>query len=118
MRILQHKILAKNASPLKRISLNYRQDETVMNYKDSKLESQNIDFEMLVREYHDGILLFAISDEEVWGKAIRDTVGLEKFYQANKQNYQWKERVDATLYKCGSDSIARLVILWLENNVW
>lgn len=90
---------------------------TVLNYKDSQLESQYIDFNMLVKEYHDGILLFAISDDEVWGKAIRDTVGIEEFYQANKANYQWKERVDATIYKCGSDSIAQLVKGWLKEGL-
>lgn len=92
-------------------------EEVVLDYKDSKLESQNLDFRMLVQEYHDGILLFAISDEEVWGKAIRDTAGLEEFHKANADKYQWKERVEATLYKCGNDSIAQLVVGWLEQGL-
>ncbi len=89
-------------------------DKVVLDYKDSKLESQNVDFKMLVQEYHDGILLFAISDSEVWGKAIKDTLGLKKFYTANKQNYQWKERIDASIYKCATDSIAQRVHAFLR----
>jgi peptidyl-prolyl cis-trans isomerase SurA len=72
---------------------------------------------MLVQEYHDGILLFAISDKEVWGKAIRDTIGLENFYKKNKDKYQWKERIDATIYKCNNDSIAKLVKGWLSKGI-
>jgi peptidyl-prolyl cis-trans isomerase SurA len=89
-------------------------DNIVIAYKDSKLESQYFDFRMLVNEYHDGILTFTMSDQEVWGKAIRDTVGLEKFYEANKDNYMWKERVDAVIYKCTNDSVAKVVRAYLE----
>jgi len=89
-------------------------DKTVLDYKNSKLESEFIDFKMLLQEYHDGILLFAISDDEVWGKAIRDSSGLANFYENNENKYQWKERVDASLYKCANDSIAGLVKSWLD----
>jgi peptidyl-prolyl cis-trans isomerase SurA len=92
-------------------------DNTVMNYKDSKLEDQYFDFRMLVNEYHDGILIFTLSDKEVWGKAIRDTAGLEKFYEANKDKYQWGERVDAVVYKCTNDSVAKVVRGLLEDGL-
>lgn len=81
-------------------------DEIVYNYKDSKLEEQDFKFKMLVKEYHDGILLFTISDDEVWSKAVKDSIGLEAFYQANKEKYMWKKRVDAMIYKCANDSVA------------
>lgn len=84
-------------------------DNIVLEYKDSKLEEQYFDFRMLVNEYHDGILIFTLSDKEVWGRAIRDTTGLEKFYEVNKNNYMWKERVEAVIYRCGNDSVASFV---------
>ncbi len=84
-------------------------DYEVMAYKDSQLESQFPEFRMLVQEYHDGILLFAISDEEIWGKAIKDTTGLQEFYESNKANYMWKKRVEATVCQCATDSIAKKV---------
>jgi len=92
-------------------------DNIVVKYKDSKLEDQNFDFKMLVNEYHDGILIFTLSDKEVWGRAIKDTSGLEAFYKANKDNYMWKERVDAVIYKCGNDSIAKEVRKMLEKGL-
>ncbi len=92
-------------------------DNTVMEYKDSKLEEENNDFKMLMQEYHDGILLFSISDEKVWGKAVKDTIGLQKFYNANMSKYQWKQRTDAVIYKCSSDSMAKLVTKWLDEGL-
>jgi len=92
-------------------------DKTVLDYKDSKLEEENVDFKMLMKEYHDGILLFSISDEEVWGKAVRDTTGLKEFYELNKNKYQWKERTDAVIYKCSTDSMANLVVKWLGDSL-
>jgi peptidyl-prolyl cis-trans isomerase SurA len=89
-------------------------EEAVFATKDANLESEFRDFKMLMQEYHDGILLFAISDQEVWGKAIRDSLGLTRFYEENRGQYQWKERVEATIYKCGSDSVAQLVNKWLK----
>ncbi|MDI9535730.1 MAG: hypothetical protein QM212_07075, partial [Bacteroidota bacterium] len=58
------------------------------------------DFRYLIKEYHDGILLFELTDRFVWSKAIQDTVGLEKFYQENKNSYMWDYRYDVRVYEC------------------
>lgn len=90
---------------------------TVLKYKDSKLEEENFDFRMLVNEYHDGILLFNISDEMVWGKAIKDSLGLDKFYQEHKDNYMWKPRVEAEIYKAKNDSVATILRGYLNKKL-
>jgi peptidyl-prolyl cis-trans isomerase SurA len=68
-------------------------------YENARLEENYPDFKMLMKEYHDGILLFNLTDEKVWSKAVEDTVGLEKFFKENNTNYKWDERVDATIYE-------------------
>jgi len=59
--------------------------------KDKTLESAYPDFGNLIQEYRDGILMFDISNKEVWGKASEDTVGLAAYFENNKQKYAWDE---------------------------
>lgn len=73
-------------------------NETLLAYEDSRLESKYPDFKMLVKEYRDGILLFELTDQKIWSKAVKDTTGLEAFYNQNKGNYMWDQRLDATVY--------------------
>ena len=84
-------------------------NSTVMTYEDSQLESKYIDFKLLVNEYRDGILLFDLTQENVWNIASRDSVGLLEFYQAHTNNYMWQDRVDANLYSCESEKVAKKV---------
>ena len=65
-------------------------NDAVNKYADSQLESENPDFKSLISEYHDGILLFDLTDKKVWSKAVKDTVGLQQFYEQNKNNYMWE----------------------------
>lgn len=66
-------------------------DEEVKAYADAHLEEKYADLRNLVREYHDGILLFDVSLREVWDKANKDTEGLAAYFKANKKNYTWDE---------------------------
>lgn len=66
-------------------------DAEVMEYADAHLEEKYVDLARLVQEYHDGILLFDVSLEEVWDKAAKDTAGLEAFFAQHKADYVWDE---------------------------
>jgi len=67
------------------------------------------DFRRLMQEYRDGIPLFALLEQKVWTAAAQDTAGLEAYYEANKTNYMWGERVDATIYTCADADVAKQV---------
>ena len=73
-------------------------NEKCLDYFDSNLEKTYPEFDLLMKEYRDGILLFELTDEKVWSKAIKDTTGLKEFYNKNKNNYMWDERLDASVY--------------------
>jgi len=72
----------------------------VLQYQKDHLEEKEPDFRHLMEEYHDGILLFNLTQEKVWNKAVEDTTGLKAYYEAHKQNYMWAERVNASIYEC------------------
>lgn len=91
-------------------------DETVINFEDAQLETKYPEYKNLLKEYRDGILLFDLTDREVWSKAIKDTAGLRVFYSKNKTNYLWEERAETTTYKCLNDKIAKQVRGLLNKN--
>jgi peptidyl-prolyl cis-trans isomerase SurA len=66
-------------------------DADVKAYADARLEEKYPELRNLVREYHDGILLFDVSLREVWDKANKDHEGLTAFFKANKKQYTWDE---------------------------
>lgn len=82
-------------------------EDNCIAYEDSKLEKKYIEFRNLMREYRDGILLFELTDKKVWNKAVKDTLGLQQFYELNKNNYNWGVRADASIYTCSNEEIAK-----------
>lgn len=84
-------------------------DETVVAYEEARLDQKYPEFKALMQEYRDGILLFELTDQKVWSKAVKDTTGSKEFYEKNKTNYMWEERADASVYTCADDKIAKQV---------
>lgn len=82
-------------------------NDGVNKYADSQLENENPDFKALISEYHDGILLFDLTDKKVWSKAVKDTVGLQQYYEQNKNNYLWESRLDASILTIKDPSIIK-----------
>ncbi len=81
-------------------------NESCLAYEESKLATKYPDFKALLQEYRDGILLFDLTDKNVWSKAVKDTTGLKSFYDENKAKYMWETRAEATVYKCANEKVA------------
>ena len=71
-----------------------------LDYELSVLEMKYDDFKYIMQEYKDGILLFELTDKEVWSKAVQDSAGLAAYYAANSDKYMWKERANASIFSC------------------
>lgn len=67
--------------------------------EEKDLAENNTEYQMLYKEYRDGILLFSLMNEEVWQKGIQDSVGQRQYFKENRENYQWKERAEALIVK-------------------
>lgn len=78
-----------------------------LDYEKSRLEVKYDDFKYIMQEYKDGILLFELTDNEVWSKAVADSAGLESFYAKNQANYMWKERADASIFSSKDAKVAK-----------
>lgn len=72
-------------------------DTNLNKYYDENLENEFPEFGYVMDEYKEGLLLFDLMEKEIWQRAQTDTLGLEAFYEKNKDNYKWNERVDAVV---------------------
>ena len=51
------------------------------------LETDNKDYRLILKEYKEGLLLFDLMQEKIWGVASNDSIKLNEFYQSNKLKY-------------------------------
>jgi peptidyl-prolyl cis-trans isomerase SurA len=84
-------------------------ENALLKYEDTKLEGKHDAFRLLMNEYREGILLFELTDQKVWSKAVKDSTGLQNFYDNNKSKFMWPERIDVTFYTCANEQIAAKV---------
>jgi peptidyl-prolyl cis-trans isomerase SurA len=84
-------------------------DAEISAMEDEKLQRENADYRNLLREYHEGILLFSVMEKEVWNKASSDTLGQKRYYEAHKSKYTAGERVHARVF--GTPDSAQMTLL-------
>lgn len=85
-------------------------DEKLMEYEKTQLERKYPEFRFLMQEYHDGILLFDVSNAQVWDKATRDEEGLTNYFETNRADYAWKEpHFKGRIFSCKDAETAKLV---------
>jgi len=63
----------------------------VMQQQADSIAAANSDMKYLFKEYHDGLLLYEISNREVWDKAQNDEIALKAWFDTHKKKYAWKE---------------------------
>lgn len=93
-------VTGRSAESILREALDAFGDDVTIAYEDARLENKHNDFRLLMEEYHDGILLFELTDRKVWSKAVRDSSGLQAFWEKNQADYVWKMRIDGQIFRC------------------
>lgn len=63
--------------------------QQIMDEHAAAMQAKDPELDNLVREYHDGLLLFEISNRLIWEKAQNDEKALEAYFKKNKKNYTW-----------------------------
>ena len=72
-------------------------DEELSTYYNDNLEKEFPDFANVMEEYRDGLLLFDLMEKEIWERSKTDTIGLKNFYNTQKFNHMWKNRLDVVV---------------------
>jgi peptidyl-prolyl cis-trans isomerase SurA len=90
-------------------------EKCLIDYEERELVKNNRDFRMLLNEYYEGILLFEIMNEKVWGKAVEDTVGMKAYFENNQEKYYWGPRVNAAIFQTVDKEMAVSIKKQVEN---
>lgn len=59
--------------------------------RSAELEAADPAMRYLIREYYDGLLLYEVSNREVWDRGAKDKEGLAAFFAKNKKRYKWDQ---------------------------
>lgn len=88
----------------------------VQDVEEHNLVQDNPEFRAQMQEYRDGIMLFELMNNNVWGKASKDTSGLETFYKNNKQNYKWGAGYRGVVYKFKNEAAMKAGLKAMKKN--
>ncbi len=72
--------------------------DQIIKYENSILETKYPDFRYLMKEFHDGILLFEISGKKVWNRINEDSTGLRRYYEQHKNENLTRKGIEAKIY--------------------
>lgn len=84
----------------------------ILNRKADEMMAKNLDLKYLIQEYHDGLLLYEISNKEVWNKAQTDEAALASFFKKNKKKYSanWTPIFRGMVYHVKEDAMVDQVV--------
>lgn len=98
--------------------LNDYLNEVVLTYEDHRLESKYPELRNIVNEYRDGMMLFEVSNQNVWDVPASNPALLEEYFNAHKEKYAtWEEpRFKGYVIYATSDSLIQEVDKYLAEN--
>ncbi len=81
-------------------------NKEIINYYEEALEEENQEYASIINEYRNGLLVFDVMNENIWKVAKEDSIGLIKYYENTKSNYNWKKRVDVDILSATDEKFA------------
>jgi peptidyl-prolyl cis-trans isomerase SurA len=102
-------VVTKDSSVFIKRLTDIRVSDHIISYENSVLEKKYPDFMYLMNEFHDGMLLFEISEKNVWNRVSSDSAGLHLFYEDHKNNWLSKKGIEASIYTLKSNEGEQLL---------
>ncbi|MBS1903856.1 MAG: peptidylprolyl isomerase [Bacteroidetes bacterium] len=91
-------------------------DEDVMNYLSKDVETKYPEFDQIMADYKNGIMLFELENRKVWGAIKPDSLAELKFYNEHKTRFMWPERIDVSEIYVLSDTLAKSLYKRIRDN--
>ena len=98
---LRDRIVSQKLDSLAKAAVPATTPEALLDKRTEEMAAKDPQLANLIREYHDGLLLYEISNRTVWDKGANDKAGLETFFKKNRKRYKWTEpRFKGIAYSC------------------
>ena len=116
MRGLREQIISQKIDSLAKAAVPQVKAEDIVDRRVDEMTAKDPALRNLINEYHDGLLLYEISNRMVWDKAAKDKAGLEAFFKKNRKRYRWTEpRFKGIAYNCKNAADVEAVKRALKN---
>lgn len=84
-------------------------EQLIFQVRGETIEKDYPEFAAIMKEYVDGILLYQIEQERVWGRVTVNDSLLQAYFEKNREKFMWPDRVDFTSAQAVNDSLAQLI---------
>jgi len=84
-------------------------EQLIFQVRGETIEKDYPEFAALMKEYVDGILLYQIEQDRVWGRVVVNDSLLKAFFDANRDKFMWPDRVDFTSITATNDSTVQFI---------
>ena len=88
---IRNAITERKLEAMVKASDNVKTRDMFIEERTDSLSQADPEMRYLIKEYHDGLLLYEISNRTIWEKAAKDEESLAFYFKKNKKKYQWDE---------------------------
>lgn len=107
---LRERIIQANIDSLAHQTQPQLTAQQVVERRAEQMQKADPELRGLIREYHDGLLLYEIANRTVWQRAATDEKALEAFFKRNRKRYAWdKPRFKGIAFYTKSEADAQAV---------
>lgn len=82
-------IISANIDSIAKASVPAMTPDEVLERRAQEMEAKDPELKYLIKEYHDGLLLYEISNRLVWDRVAKDENILNDYFKKNKKKYRW-----------------------------
>jgi peptidyl-prolyl cis-trans isomerase SurA len=86
-------------------AINKDSESKILKVAAMQLDKKDSQFASLMDDYKNGIYIFKLQDDEIWSKIQIDSTKLMAYYEQNKSQYVWPDRVAYSELFSAKDSV-------------